>query len=81
MATSKAPSGSMSMPNIPALRVTIFCSSPAEYISSRSITPNRSRKGEVSCPARVVAPMRVNLGRSSRMDRAAGPLPMMISRA
>ena len=32
-------------------------------------------------PARVVAAMRVNLGRSSRMERAEGPLPIMISSA
>ena len=30
-------------------------------------------------PVRVVAPTRVNGGRSSRIDRAAGPLPMTMS--
>ena len=43
--------------------------------------PKRSRSGEVICPARVVAPMRVNLGRSMRIERADGPLPMMMSSA
>ena len=66
---------------IPALRVTICPSSSGLYSSSRSSTPNRSRRGAESCPARVVAPMRVNLGRSSRMELAEGPLPMMMSMA
>ena len=43
--------------------------------------PKRSRSGEVSMPARVVAPMSVNFGRSSRMERADGPLPIMMSSA
>ena len=41
--------------------------------------PNRSRSGPVSRPVRVVAPMSVKRGRSSRMERAAGPLPMTMS--
>ena len=43
--------------------------------------PKRSRKGPVSRPVRVVAPMSVKRGRSRRMDRAAGPLPTTISSA
>lgn len=38
-----------------------------------------SRSGEVSEPARVVAPTSVNGGRSSLIERAAGPSPIMIS--
>src|SRR5579859_2475222 len=41
--------------------------------------PNRSRKGEVSSPARVVAPTRVNGARSSLIDLAPGPSPIMRS--
>ncbi len=41
--------------------------------------PKRSRNGEVKSPARVVAPTRVKGGRSSLMERAAGPSPIMIS--
>ena len=39
------------------------------------MSPKRSRSGPVIDPVRVVAPTRVNRGRSSRIDRAAGPLP------
>ena len=80
-AISMAPSGSMSTFRIPADRATIRESSSGVYSSSRSVTPNRSRRGAESCPARVVAPIRVNLGRSSRMELALGPLPTMMSRA
>src|SRR5512143_780779 len=41
--------------------------------------PKRSRSGLVSMPARVVAPTRVNGGRSSLTERAAGPSPIMMS--
>ena len=41
--------------------------------------PNRERRGEVSKPARVVAPTKVNLGTGTLTDRALGPWPMMIS--
>ena len=41
--------------------------------------PKRSRKGVVRSPARVVAPMRVNLARSIFTERAAGPAPIMRS--
>ena len=47
----------------------------------RWISPNRSRKGADRSPALVVAPTRVNLGRLSRMDLAAAPLPIRISMA
>ena len=80
-AISMAPSGWMGTPRIPALRVTIRASSSGVYSSSRRVTPKRSRRGADSCPARVVAPMRVNFGRSSRMELADGPLPMMMSMA
>ena len=36
--------------------------------------PKRSRSGEVSSPARVVAPTSVKGGRFSLIERAAGPL-------
>ena len=42
--------------------------------------PKRSRKGPVSRPVRVVAPMSVKRGTSSLMERAAGPLPITMSR-
>ena len=61
-AISSAPSASMPMPRIPALRVTIFESSFGSYSSRRSTTPKRSRSGAVSCPARVVAPTSVKRG-------------------
>src|SRR5690606_1680077 len=41
--------------------------------------PKRSRSGDVSRPARVVAPTSVNGGRSSLMERAAGPSPITMS--
>ena len=37
--------------------------------------------GAESCPARVVAPMRVNFGRGRWMEAAPWPLPFMISMA
>ena len=64
-----------------ALRETIFESSRGEYSSSRSTTPNRSRKGAESCPALVVAPTRVNRGRGRWYEAAICPLPVMMSRA
>ena len=65
----------------PAEWEIIFSSSLGVYISKRLMMPNRSRKGEASIPARVVAPMRVNFFREKRMLRAEGPLPTMISSA
>ena len=41
--------------------------------------PNRSRSGLVSMPARVVAPTSVKGCRSSLIERAAGPSPIMMS--
>ena len=41
--------------------------------------PNRSRSGVVISPWRVVAPTRVNLGRSIRTERADGPSPIIRS--
>ena len=43
--------------------------------------PKRSRNGPVRSPVRVVAPTSVKRGRSSLIDRAAGPFPMTMSRA
>ena len=78
-AISMAPSSSMGTSRMSAERLTMRASSSGVYSSSRSVTPKRSRRGADSCPARVVAPMRVNLGRSSRTELAEGPLPMMMS--
>jgi hypothetical protein len=44
------------------------------------MSPNRERSGEVSSPARVVAPMREKGLRDSRTDRAPAPRSIMISR-
>ena len=41
--------------------------------------PNRARSGEVSSPARVVAPTSVNRSIGTFTDRAPGPCPMTIS--
>ena len=41
--------------------------------------PKRSRSGDVNAPARVVAPIRVNAGKSNLIERAAGPSPIIIS--
>ncbi len=41
--------------------------------------PKRARKGEVSSPALVVAPMRVNGWSGTFTERALGPCPMMMS--
>ena len=46
---------------------------------SRATMPKRSRSGLVSMPARVVAPTSVKGCRSSLMERAAGPSPIMMS--
>ena len=42
--------------------------------------PNRSRRGVASMPARVVAATRVKGAMSMRIDRAAGPSPIIRSR-
>ena len=41
--------------------------------------PNLSLKGVVSAPAFVVAPISVNFGKSSLIDLALGPFPIIIS--
>ena len=46
----------------------------------RPTNPNRSRRGPATRPVRVVAPTSVNRGRSSRIERAVGPLPIRMSR-
>ncbi|MPM82304.1 hypothetical protein SDC9_129365 [bioreactor metagenome] len=80
-AISAAPSGVIGISNIPALRVTICISSSGVYSSSRIKTPNLSRKGAESCPARVVAPMSVKCSSGMRMLRAEGPVPIIMSSA
>ena len=45
-----------------------------------AIIPNRSLNGVVKEPALVVAPTKVNFGRSSIIDLALGPFPMIISK-
>ena len=41
--------------------------------------PNLSLNGVVNDPAFVVAPINVNFGKSSLIDLALGPFPMIIS--
>ena len=80
-AISSTPSSSVRTLRIPALRRTMAESSCGEYSSRRKRMPNRSRSGALRSPARVVAPTSVKRGRSRRMLRAVGPLPIMISSA
>ena len=78
VAMATAPCSSMSTPRMLAERLTIWASSTGAYRSSRCVTPKRSRSGVVSRPARVVAPMSVNGGRSSVTTRAPAPCPTVI---
>ena len=64
-----------------AALLTIDASSSFVYNSNLKITPNLSLKGAESWPARVVAPTSVKLGKSSLIDLADGPLPIIISSA
>ena len=80
-AISPAPPSVISTPSIPAERVIIRLSSSLVYISRRLITPKRSLSGAVRAPAFVVAPISVNRGKSSRIDRADGPFPIIMSSA
>ncbi len=80
-AISRAPSSSIPILSIAADLFTMSFNSSAEYISSLFITPNLSLRGDVSNPIRVVAPISVNLGRSSLIDLALGPFPIIISNA
>ena len=41
--------------------------------------PNRARRGEVSRPVRVVAPISVNGCTATLIERALGPCPIMMS--
>ena len=41
--------------------------------------PNRARSGDVSSPARVVAPTSVNFCSATFTDRAPGPCPIITS--
>ena len=52
--------------------------SSAAYGSRRWWIPKRSRSGVVSRPARVVAPISVNGGRSSVTTFAPAPWPIVI---
>ena len=58
---------------------TIVVSSSALYSSSLSTMPNLSLSGVVSAPALVVAPIKVNFGKSSLIDLALGPFPIIMS--
>ena len=60
-AISLAPSSASSKPMTRAPRRTIPSSSATVSELSRTGMPKRSRSGVVSSPARVVAPIRVNL--------------------
>ena len=53
--------------------------SSTEYNSSFWTIPNLSLSGVVNAPAFVVAPISVNLGKSSLIDFASGPLPIVMS--
>ena len=66
---------------IPAVLLMISASSSGVYISNLQLTPNLSLNGALREPALVVAPISVNLAMSSLMDLAAGPLPIIMSRA
>ena len=59
---------------------TILVRSSVEYSSSLCTIPKRSLKGVVSEPALVVAPIRVNFGRSNLIDLALGPFPIIMSK-
>ena len=59
---------------------TIVFSSSSVYSSSLFTIPNLSLSGVVSEPALVVAPTKVNLGKSNLIDLALGPFPIIISR-
>ena len=78
-AISLAASGAIQIPKILLERFTIFSRSSGEYSSKRSTIPKRSRSGVVKEPALVVAPIKVNFGKSKRMDLALGPYPIIIS--
>ncbi len=78
-AISAAASSSIGTSRIRAERRTIRVSSAGSYRSSRYVIPKRSRSGVVRRPVRVVAPTRVNGGRSSESVRAAGPWPTTMS--
>src|SRR5699024_12657783 len=65
---------------IDAVRSIISHKSSRSYYSNRLNTPKRSRKGTVKSPARVVAPINVNDGKSIRTDLALGTWPMTISK-
>ncbi len=80
-ASSSAASSAMDIFNSLADRLTMRTRSSAVYGSSLQITPNLSRNGPVSMPARVVAPISVNLFRFSRNDVAPAPLPVEMSSA
>ena len=59
--------------------LTIVVKSSVLYNSNLCIIPNLSRSGVARDPALVVAPIRVNLGKSNLIDLALGPFPIIIS--
>ena len=70
---------SISIFNILAERFTILLKFSMLYNSNLCIIPNLSLKGVVSEPTLVVAPIKVNFGKSILIDFASGPLPIIIS--
>ena len=69
----------MLISNIFADLFIIVVKSSVLYSSNLCTIPNLSLNGVDSEPAFVVAPISVNLGRSSLIDLALGPFPIIIS--
>ena len=65
----------------PAERRDDLVSASVVVVVEADDEPKRSRSGAVSRAMRVVAPIRVKRGRSSRTLRRAGPLADMMSSA
>ena len=59
--------------------LSVFFKFSTEYNSSLFTIPNLSLNGVVKEPAFVVAPINVNFGKSSLIDLALGPFPIIIS--
>ena len=78
-AISAAPSSSQAMPRIFAERRTIAASSQRRIELQPMHDAEAVAQRAVSRPARVVAPISVKGGRSSLIERAAGPSPIMMS--
>ena len=80
LAISIADSSSIFTSNILADLFTIICKSSGSYSSNLCIIPNLSRNGVVNEPALVVAPIKVNLGKSILIDFALAPVPITMSK-